>query len=64
MNYITQSETPDGIVFLDSRVNNTITVKFEEGDFTYPLSSTVRHVFNVLFEEHHVNANITWEVHK
>ena len=63
MNYISQSETPDGMVFIDARVNNTITTKFEGGESVYPLPSTARHLLNVLFEAHYRNVNMTWEVH-
>jgi len=60
INYIQDSETPDGMLFIDVRVNNTLHCKNVEPD-VYPMEATARHVLDVLFGEHYRNSHLTWE---
>jgi len=64
--YILESETPEGMIYLDTRCNNSIHLKFNEegGDYLYPPQFTARHLLNLLFGDQLTDCDLTWEVSK
>ena len=64
--YILESETPEGVIYYDTRASNCIHLKFDpdEGEYTYPPHTTARHVLNLLHGDQVTKADLTWEILK
>jgi len=63
--YIQVSDTPDGVLYIDTRVNNSVHAKISpDSNHVYPISTSARHMLGLLWMEELKDCNITWEQHQ